>query len=87
MYRMSQSAAFIVALLIMILTMIFAPVVHTQEATPTPECYIMEDGTLVCISHADATAVPATPTPQPATPTPHEGQGMFVVVWLPVVAR
>lgn len=50
------------------------------QPTPTPECYIMEDGVLICISHAEATAVPATPTPQPATP-------MFVVVWLPVVAR
>ena len=77
---MSQSAAFIVALLIMILTMIFAPVVHTQEATPTPDCFFLEDGTLICMSHAEATSVPGTPTVQPASP-------LFPVVWLPIVSR
>lgn len=82
MPRLTQSVAFIIALLVMIFTLLFQSVTLDAQTTPapTPECFYLDDGTLVCMSHAEATTVPATPTVQPASP-------LFPVVWLPVIVK
>jgi hypothetical protein len=82
MYRISQSVAFIIALLVMIFTLLFQGVTldASTHPTPTPECSFLEDGTYVCVSGVSATAVPLTPTVQPATP-------LFPVVWLPIISK
>jgi hypothetical protein len=90
MPRLTQSVAFIIALLVMIFTLLLAPVGArpfqgvtldaSTHPTPTPECSFLEDGTWVCVSGVSATAVPATPTVQPSSP-------LFPVVWLPIISK